>query len=159
MIQDWPLTELGLISVFPLHVSKSYWRKWLPPLLLHFGFKWIMQVKHVASTMQGTVFSKNIFVNMWHLFLKLILRRPILAMWQRSMIDVYWVSFHSTQFPDSLAAMLGSCNLFWPIGSEWECHLTALPWKIKSRCELSVFFLSLTTTLQSNLGYRDSYRK
>lgn len=52
--QAWPLAELGLISVFPLHVSKSYLEKMITTTAIAMGFKWIMQVKYVASTVQGT---------------------------------------------------------------------------------------------------------
>lgn len=107
------------------------WRKWSPPLLLLQDLSERMQVKCRAQCTAYIVFSKDIFVNIWHLlFLKLILTRPILAMWQRQMMDVDWVPVHSTYFPDSLAARLDSRNLFWLIGSEWECHVTTVCWQI-----------------------------
>lgn len=54
MIQAWPSEELDFISVFPLHVSKSYLEKMITTTAMVMGFKWIMQVKCIASTVQGT---------------------------------------------------------------------------------------------------------
>lgn len=52
--QAWPLEELGLISVFPLHVFKSYLEKMIATTATAMGFKWIMQVNVIASIVQGT---------------------------------------------------------------------------------------------------------
>lgn len=60
--------------------------------------------------------AKSIFVNMWYLlFVKLILRRPILVMWQRYTIGAksrFIPLLLSAHFPDSLAAKLDPHDLF-----------------------------------------------